>query len=34
MVYIDRDDYYIKEIDQILGILASTLQPEPALTGS
>ncbi|NMF84148.1 hypothetical protein [Nodosilinea sp. P-1105] len=33
MVYIDRDDYYIKEIDQILGILASTLQPEPALAG-
>ena len=33
MVYIDRNDYYIKEIDQILGILASTLRPEPALVG-
>jgi hypothetical protein len=33
MVYIDRNDYYIKEIDQILGILVSTLQPEPALAG-
>jgi hypothetical protein len=32
-VYIDRNDYYIKEIDQILGILASTLRPEPALVG-
>jgi hypothetical protein len=30
-VYIDQSDYYIKEIDKILGILASTLMPETAL---
>lgn len=32
-VYIDRSNYYIKEIDQILGILVSSLSPEPALVG-
>ena len=31
MVYIDPSDYYIKEIDQILGILASPLMPATAL---
>ena len=30
-VYIDQNDYYVKEIDKILGILASTLMPETAL---
>jgi hypothetical protein len=30
-VYIDQSDYYIKEIDKILGIFASTLMPETAL---
>jgi hypothetical protein len=30
-VHIDQSDYYIKEIDKILGILASTLMPETAL---
>ena len=28
IVFIDRSDYYIKEIDKILGILLSTFQPD------
>jgi len=31
--FIDVSDYYIKEIDKILGILVSTLQPESELVG-
>ena len=27
-VFIDRNDYYIKEVDKILGILLSTFQPD------
>jgi hypothetical protein len=28
VAYIDRNDYFINEVDKILGILVSTLQPE------
>ncbi|WP_416675763.1 hypothetical protein [Egbenema bharatensis] len=31
--YIDSSDYFISEIDKILGILVSTLQPESDLVG-
>lgn len=31
--FIDVSDYYIKEINKILGILVSTLQPESDLVG-
>ena len=31
--YIDSSDYFISEVDRILGILGSTLQPESELVG-
>jgi hypothetical protein len=31
VAYIDRNDYFINEVDKILGILVSTLQPEISL---
>jgi len=31
--YIDSSDYFISEVDRILGILVSTLQPESELVG-
>jgi hypothetical protein len=31
--YIDHSDYFISEVDKILGILVSTLQPESELAG-
>jgi hypothetical protein len=33
VAYIDRSDYFISEVDKILGILVSTLQPEAELVG-
>jgi hypothetical protein len=31
--FIDTSDYFIKEVDKILGILTATLQPETSLVG-
>jgi len=33
VAYIDNGDYFINEVDKILGILVSTLQPESELVG-
>jgi len=33
VAYIDSSDYFISEVDRILGILVSTLQPESELVG-
>lgn len=33
VAYIDSSDYFINEVDKILGILVSTLQPESELVG-
>ncbi len=33
VAYIDSSDYFISEVDRILGILGSTLQPESELVG-